>query len=45
MARERLPGVILQRSLQKSLGTLILCATVGLTCIQVFFYVAFAAAL
>ncbi len=45
MAGESPSRLILQKSLQKSLGTLILWGTVGLTCLQVLFYVAFAASL
>ena len=44
-SKEFRSGVVLQKSLQKTLGTLILCGTVGVTCIQVLFYVVFAAAL
>ena len=45
MSKESRSGLVLQKSLQKTLGTLILCGTVGVTCIQVLFYVVFAAAL
>ena len=40
MAKKSLSGLILQ----KTIGASILWATVGITCLQVFFYVAFGAA-